>query len=46
LSAGKLARSRRHDIACAFVTHFGQVYNISVKGKTKGKGGAPTIGSG
>jgi hypothetical protein len=46
LSAGKLARSRRHDIACAFVTHVGQVYNISVEGKAKGNGGAPTRGSG
>jgi len=28
LSARKLTRSRAHDIACAFVTHFEQVYMV------------------
>ena len=43
LSAGKLARSRGYDIACAFVTHVGQVYNINVERKLKPRGGAPTL---
>src|SRR5262245_16861169 len=42
LSADKLARSRRQDIACAFVTHVGQVYNISVERKVKRRCGLPT----
>ena len=43
LSAGKLARSRGHEIACAFVTHFDAVYNISIEKKVKGKRRSYTV---
>jgi len=35
LSAGKLTRCRAYDVACAFVTHFEQVYIIKVGRKLK-----------
>ena len=39
LSACKLARSRGHDIACAFVTHVVEVYNIGLERKLKPRRG-------
>jgi hypothetical protein len=33
LSAGKLTRSRGYHIACAFRTHFEQVYIINLRSK-------------
>src|SRR5438552_878854 len=37
LSAGELTRSRAHDIACAFVTHFDEVYITRVGRKLKAR---------
>src|SRR6266516_1472290 len=43
LSAGKLTRSRAYDIACAFVTHFGNISVIKKERKVKaGSSGSAT----
>ena len=39
LSADKLTRCHRYDIACALVTHLAQVYIINIGRKLKGKDG-------
>ena len=41
LSAGKLTRCRAYDVACAFVTHFEQVYIIKVGRKLKARRATP-----